>query len=60
MIDRKGLLVGSMNLDGRSSGYNTELGVLIESAEFAEDFLTFAPFDSSSYEVRLSAGTDAV
>ena len=31
VVDRRSLLVGSMNLDPRSRLYNTELGVLIES-----------------------------
>lgn len=35
VFDRKQVLVGSMNLDPRSSLLNTEMGILIESAELA-------------------------
>ena len=34
MFDRKKLLVGSFNLDPRSSVLNTELGILFENREF--------------------------
>jgi cardiolipin synthase C len=35
VVDRQRLLVGSMNMDGRSSRSNTELGLAIHSAELA-------------------------
>jgi putative cardiolipin synthase len=36
VFDRQRVLVGSMNLDPRSSLLNTEMGILIESPRFAE------------------------
>jgi putative cardiolipin synthase len=35
VIDRRWVYVGSMNLDPRSANLNTEMGVLVESAELA-------------------------
>lgn len=53
VIDQARLFVGSMNLDGRSERYNTELGVLIDSPELARDFLSMMDFESSTYRLRL-------
>ena len=36
VVDRRTVFVGSLNLDPRSIYLNTEMGILIESAEFAE------------------------
>jgi putative cardiolipin synthase len=36
LIDRRWVFVGSMNLDPRSAFLNTEMGVLIESPDLAE------------------------
>jgi len=36
IIDRRWVFVGSMNLDPRSAFLNTEMGVLVESSELAE------------------------
>ena len=36
LIDRRWVYVGSMNLDPRSANLNTEMGVLVESPELAE------------------------
>ncbi|WP_413585690.1 phospholipase D family protein [Bdellovibrio sp. HCB274] len=38
VFDRKKILVGSMNLDPRSVYLNTEVGVIIDSPEMAEQF----------------------
>lgn len=38
VIDRKRLFVGSMNLDHRSAAVNTEMGLVIDSAEVVDDF----------------------
>ncbi|MGH8820828.1 MAG: phospholipase D family protein [Rhodoferax sp.] len=46
IIDRKTVLVGSMNLDQRSAYLNTELGVMIHSPELARQILTVFNFDS--------------
>ena len=63
IFDRNRLFVGSMNYDQRSLHINTELGLLIESRELAEQGLRF--FDAlaqpaNSYRVTLekSASTD--
>jgi putative cardiolipin synthase len=36
VVDRERLFIGSMNLDPRSSGINSEMGVVIESPELAQ------------------------
>lgn len=46
VIDRKTVLVGSMNLDQRSAYLNTELGVMIRSPELARQILTAFDFDA--------------
>ena len=38
VIDRQRLFIGSMNLDHRSAAVNTELGLVIDSAEVVGDF----------------------
>jgi len=55
VIDRARLFISSLNIDGRSERYNTELGVLIDSAELAEDVLEMLDFEGSSYALRLDA-----
>ncbi|MEJ0003426.1 MAG: phospholipase D-like domain-containing protein [Pararobbsia sp.] len=57
MIDRKIAVVGSMNLDRRSIGLNTELTVVVHSPEIAQQVDTL--FDLSiapelSFQVRLA------
>jgi putative cardiolipin synthase len=37
VVDRRYSFVGSMNLDPRSANLNTEMGVLVDSPELAED-----------------------
>ncbi|HUP05780.1 MAG TPA: phospholipase D family protein [Caldimonas sp.] len=53
IIDRRRIFVGSTNLDGRSERYNTEDGVLIESAVLANELLELMDFESSCYRVSL-------
>ena len=60
VVDRRMLFVGSMNLDARSERYNTELGVLIDSPDLAEDFLELMTFETSSYRLRVNPSTNAV
>ena len=60
VIDRGRLFISSLNIDGRSERYNTELGVLIDSAELAEDVLEMLDFEGSSYALRLDASGKAV
>ena len=60
VVDGRILLVGSMNLDGRSATYNTELGIAIDSAMLAADFLSFTPYDTSAYALRLDASGEGI
>jgi len=60
LIDRRAVLLGSMNLDQRSATTNTEMVLLIRSPELAREILTW--FNSreradvrGSYQVRLKA-----
>ncbi|GGC75794.1 phospholipase D family protein [Undibacterium terreum] len=57
VIDRHVTFVGSMNMDFRSSRLNTELGLLIDSPEFAAQVLSLAERVRSvgSYRLQLSA-----
>jgi len=60
VIDRGRLFISSLNIDGRSERYNTELGVLIDSAELAEDVLEMLDFEGSAYALRLDASGEGV
>ncbi len=55
LIDRRMVLVGSMNLDPRSANLNTEIGVRIESPRLAEMILGGFKVDTMAgvYQVRL-------
>jgi putative cardiolipin synthase len=57
VVDRRSLLVGSANLDGRSAVANTELGVVINSPALAGAFAAWLESDrfTSVYQVRLQA-----
>jgi cardiolipin synthase C len=54
VADRRWVLLGSMNMDGRSAYANTELGLLIDSRELAWQLrsLLLRAHASSSYRVR--------
>ncbi|RZL91915.1 MAG: phospholipase D family protein [Variovorax sp.] len=52
VIDRRRLFVGSMNLDHRSAAVNTEMGLVIDSAEVVGDFERLVGPDRKS-RVRL-------
>ena len=54
-LDRRQVLVGSMNLDPRSASINTEIGVRIDSPRLAEMVLAAFKVDSLAgvYQVRL-------
>lgn len=54
VVDRKQVFLGSMNLDPRSARLNTELGLIIDSAEMARQLDSFADA-GSSYRLRLDA-----
>ena len=56
VFDRRWVYVGSFNLDARSAFWNTELGILVDSPEFAEQVLedfTADLDDDSSWRVEL-------
>ncbi len=57
-LDREHVLVGSMNLDPRSTHINTEIGVRIESPRLAEMVLGAFKVDSMAgvYQVKLRRG----
>jgi len=54
VADRRWVLLGSMNMDGRSAYANTELGLLIDSPELAWQLrsLLWRAHASSTYRVR--------
>jgi putative cardiolipin synthase len=59
VFDRKRLFVGSMNFDQRSMHLNTEIGLIIDSPELAQQAATrFEAMVSlpNSYELVLRAG----
>ncbi len=55
VFDRRVTFVGSMNMDLRSARLNTELGLLVDSPELAEDVLGLAArvVSVGSYRLRL-------
>jgi putative cardiolipin synthase len=57
VADRRWLLVGSMNMDGRSARSNTELGLVIDSPDLAEEAMTLMNehWSTSHYRLRLAA-----
>jgi phosphatidylserine/phosphatidylglycerophosphate/cardiolipin synthase-like enzyme len=57
IVDHRQVFLGSMNLDQRSAKLNTELGLIIDSAEMAHQLEALT--DSGSfYRLRLNAGGD--
>jgi putative cardiolipin synthase len=56
VADRRWLLVGSMNMDGRSARSNTELGLVIDSPDLAEEAITLMNehWSTSHYRLRLA------
>lgn len=61
VVDRRHLLVGSMNLDPRSREINTELAVLIDSSELAQEAAVLfeqAAQPTRAYTVQAQAGPD--
>ena len=57
VIDRQRLVIGSMNMDGRSERHNTEIALLIDSPELASEVVELfrGEAQASSYQLRLSA-----
>ena len=60
VVDRARVFIGSLNIDGRSERYNTELGILIHSPQIAEDLLSMLDFEGSAYKLRLAPAGDRV
>lgn len=61
VIDGERVFVGSFNLDPRSINLNTEVGVLIESPELAQnirDLFLMATHPENSYELKLTEKKD--
>jgi phosphatidylserine/phosphatidylglycerophosphate/cardiolipin synthase-like enzyme len=56
VIDQSIVFIGSMNLDPRSDSTNTELGVIINSPEFAREVLR-ASFTSASCKARTACSS---
>lgn len=59
IVDGRQVFLGSMNLDQRSAKLNTELGVIIDSSEMAQQLASLSD-DGSSYRVRLSTTTNSI
>ena len=51
IVDQAKVFVGSLNIDGRSERYNTEIGMLIDSPEIAGELLDMLDFGNSSYRL---------
>jgi len=62
MVDRRWLYIGSMNLDGRSALYNTEIGLIIDSPQVVADVRRLRVHDDikSAYRVRLRSNGPGV
>jgi putative cardiolipin synthase len=60
IVDRRWLMVGSMNMDGRSARSNTEMGLVIDSAELVDDLMGLFRRDrfASTYRLRLAADSE--
>ena len=56
VVDRSQLVVGSMNMDGRSARHNTELALVIDSPTLAAEVVELFSADAltSSYALRLA------
>jgi cardiolipin synthase C len=62
IVDQRWLLVGSLNMDRRSSRLNTELALAIDSPALAGEAAALLQrlWTSSNYELRLSATGDRI
>jgi putative cardiolipin synthase len=62
IVDQRWLLVGSLNMDRRSSRLNTELALAIDSPALAGEAAALLQrlWASSNYELRLSAAEDRI
>ena len=53
LVDKRLVFIGSLNLDARSSTTNTEMGVLIDSPQLAEDVKELMRTTNVAYRLRL-------
>jgi phosphatidylserine/phosphatidylglycerophosphate/cardiolipin synthase-like enzyme len=62
VVDRRWLLVGSMNMDGRSSRSNTEVGLLIDNPGLAAEAVSLMQqyWSGSRYRLRIAGAGDQV
>jgi len=62
VVDRRWLLVGSMNMDGRSSRTNTEISLVIDDIELATSAMAMMQqhWSDSHYRLRIRAQDDRV
>jgi putative cardiolipin synthase len=56
VVDNRFLFIGSMNMDGRSARWNTEVGLVIDSPELADEVASLLRRDRlpSSYKLRIA------
>ena len=62
IVDRRWLMVGSMNMDGRSARSNTEIGIVIDSPALVEDLMSLFRRDrfESTYRLRMAQGGERI
>ena len=53
VFDQADVFLGSLNLDGRSEQYNTEIGVMLRSTALTREILSLVDFESSAYRVEV-------
>ena len=60
VVDRRWLMVGSMNMDGRSARSNTEMGLVIDSPELVDDLMSLFRRDrfESTYRLRIAQDSE--
>jgi putative cardiolipin synthase len=62
VVDHRHVFVGSMNMDGRSARYNTEMGLVIDSEALAARVHAMVQRDgeSSTYRLQLAEGSERI
>ena len=62
VVDDARLFVGSMNMDRRSAEWNTELGLVVDSPELAQDVARLIRRERlpSSYRLRVASAGGAI
>ena len=57
VVDSRFLFIGSMNMDGRSARWNTEVGLVIDSPELADEVSSLLKRERlpSSYKLRMAS-----